>query len=704
MDKEKEMLGGEVLSGVRELKGIHTKITYIVGIIASIFHLWVNTLGTIPGIKRNAMHLAFLLFLTFLYYPSWQKPRGKGLSVIDYIFLGVTTAFYYYFVVLWMNLALPAKTVVSLLIKLIVYVVFAVFLFFVYDVTFRKKKRDVPTLLSDYLPAIAVFISYLYIYTIEEVIHLQRASIPITRDYFFAVFALIFLVEAVRRATGWIVPLIAIFFAAYALIFSPYVPEPFTHRTVHWTRFLYRQFYTDEGVLGLVTSVSATYVYMFILFGAFLFKSGAGDFIIDLAKSLTKNVRSGPAYIAVISSALMGSISGSAVANVVSTGSITIPMMKRIGFPPAFAGAVEAAASTGGQIMPPIMGAAAFIIAQWTGISYLKIVVVSIIPAILYYVAVVAYVFINIRKFNLGKLSASDEEIPHISTTLKQGGHLLIPIIVLIILLVRGYSPTYCASWSILSVLVASWLRKKTRMGLKDILDALNDGARNAASVASILAAAGIVIGVANITAIGVTFSNLIVSLSHGILLLAIFLVFFASLILGMGLPVTASYIMVAVLAGPALQQMGLSLLAAHLIIFWFSQDANVTPPVALAAYAASGVAHSDPMKTAFYAWRLAKGMYIIPILFAYSPILFEKGALEAFIYSFFAIFAIISLAAFIEFHLIKKLKIYEWLAVGIASALLFIDRPPIQLIGLVIFAIVVWRQRKFEKKMEYIS
>ncbi len=515
MSTEKEMLGGEVLSGVRSLKGFHSKVTYIVGIIASIFHLWVNTFGTIPGVKRNAMHLAFLLFLTFLYYPAWQKPKGKGLNVLDYIFLGITTAFYYYFLVLWMNLALPGKGVLYLVIKAATYIAFAFFLFKIYDLTFKGKERNLPYILSDYLPAIAVFIAYVYIYLFEEVIHLQRASIPITRDYIFAIFALILLIEAVRRATGWIVPLIAIFFAAYALIFSPYFPEPFTHRTVHWTRFLYRQFYTDEGVLGLVTSVSATYVYMFILFGAFLFKSGAGDFIIDLAKSLTKNVRGGPAYIAVISSALMGSISGSAVANVVSTGSITIPMMKRIGFPPAFAGAVEAAASTGGQIMPPIMGAAAFIIAQWTGISYLKIVAVSIIPAILYYIAVAAYVFINIRKFNLGKLSATDEEIPHISTTLKRGGHLLLPIIVLIILLVRGYSPTYCASWSILSVLVASWLRKHTRMGLRDIIDALNDGARNAASVASILAAAGVGIGVANIPAIGVTFSNLIVPLSH---------------------------------------------------------------------------------------------------------------------------------------------------------------------------------------------
>ncbi len=691
--EEKEMLGGEVLSGVRPLAGFHRKVTYAVGVFASLFHLWVNTFGTIPGVKRNAMHLAFLLFLTFLYYPSWQKPKGRRLNALDYIFLGITTAFYYYFLILWMNLALPGNGPIPIVIKVLVYIVFGLFLYKVYDI--KGGKRSIPRLLADYLPAVAVFISYVYIYFFEEVIHLQRASIPITRDYIFAIFALVLLIEAVRRATGWIIALIAIFFAAYALIFSPYVPEPFTHRTVHWTRFLFRQFYTDEGVLGLVTTVSATYVYMFILFGAFLFKSGAGDFIIDLAKSLTKNVRGGPAYIAVISSALMGSISGSAVANVVSTGSITIPMMKRIGFPPAFAGAVEAAASTGGQIMPPIMGAAAFIIAQWTGISYLKIVAVSIIPAILYYIAVAAYVFINIRKFNLGKLSTAEEEIPHISTTLKRGGHLLIPIIVLIILLVRGYSPTYCASWSIVSVLVASWFRKHTRMGLKDILDALNDGARNAASVASILAAAGVVIGVANITAIGVTFSNLIVSLSHGILLLAIFLVFFASLILGMGLPVTASYIMVAVLAGPALQQMGLSLLAAHLIIFWFSQDANVTPPVALAAYAASGVAHSDPMKTAFYAWRLAKGMYIMPLLFAYSPILFEKGVVEALIYSFFAAFAIISLAAFIEFHLIKKFKIYEWIASGMASFMLFMDRPLIQLGGLLIFALVLWNQRR---------
>jgi TRAP transporter 4TM/12TM fusion protein len=535
-----------------------------------------------------------------------------------------------------------------------------------------KKKPD-KGLRFDLLFILLSAIVTIYILFFQQELHLERGSVPIMRDFIFAAIAIVILLIGTWRASGYIIPVLSVLFLSYALFLGKIIPGTFHYRGVLLGRLLYRMYLTDEGIFGTICTISSTYVFLFILFGAFLLKSGAGDFIINVSQAVAGRRIGGPAKIAVVSSGFMGSVSGSAVANTVSTGSMTIPLMKRMGFKPAFAGGVEAAASTGGQLMPPIMGAGAFIMAQWTGISYLHIIAVAAIPAIMYFLTVGFYVHIEALKS--GMKPAEKEEIPNLKEVLKNGFVFLIPVGLLIGLLVRGFTPTYAACLGMLSIVVVSWFRKETRMGFKDILDTLHIGARNAVSTSAILICSGIVIAIAGITGLGVTFSGQVIALSMGIKLLAIILVALASLVLGMGLPVTASYIFLAVLAGPALEQLGMSLLAAHMIIFWYSQDANVTPPVCLAAYAASGVANSKPLETGFCAWKLAKGIYIIPLLFAYTPILFEGPVHEVI---WIAISATIGLFGFVvtwEGFYLKPIAVWKRMVTGLSALLLIFPR-----------------------------
>jgi len=512
-----------------------------------------------------------------------------------------------------------------------------------------------------------------YILIFQQELHLERQSIPIMRDYIFAAAALGILIIGTWRAAGAIIPVLSILFISYALFLGKWIPGVFHYRGVHPGRLLYRMYLTDEGIFGTICTISSTYVFLFILFGAFLLKSGAGDFIVQLAQALAGKRVGGPAKIAIISSGFMGSVSGSAVANTVTTGSMTIPLMKKLGFRPSFAAGVEAAASTGGQFMPPIMGAGAFIMAQWTGISYLHIIAVSAIPALMYFLTVGFFVHLEALKTRVETLD--EEKLPSVREVLKTGYVFLVPVGLLILLLVRGFTPTYAAVISMGAIVVVSWLRKETRMSPGDILDTLYLGAKNAVSTSAILICAGIVIAVTGITGLGVTFSGQVLELSMGIRLLAILLVALASLVLGMGLPVTASYIFLAVLAGPALQQLGMSLLAAHMMIFWYSQDANVTPPVCLAAYAASGIAKSPPMETGFTSWKLAKGLYLIPLMFVYTPILFEGPAHEVI---WAALTGIIGLFGFVvtwEGFYRKRVGMLKRVFVGIASLVLLFPR-----------------------------
>jgi TRAP transporter 4TM/12TM fusion protein len=450
-------------------------------------------------------------------------------------------------------------------------------------------------------------------------------------------------------------------------------------------RFLYRAFYTNEGLFGFIANISATYVFMFMLFAAFLMKSGAGDFIVDLSKALTSRFQGGAGHVAVFSSALMGTISGSAVANTVSTGSITIPMMVKNGFKPIFAAAVETAASTGGQIMPPIMGAGVFVMAQMTQIPFTTIVLVSILPAILYFSSISFYIHIHAKKHGI---AATGEKV-NVWPILREGAHFFIPLTVLLVLLIKGFTPTYAAGFSILTIVAASWLTRTKRMYPRDILEALAMGTQNMIVTGVLLVSVGIIVGIINISGIGVTFSQLIMQWSAGSLMLALVLVAIASLFLGMGLPVTASYIVLAVLSAPALlglmlspemaalaaagvtvPEMTMYLLSAHLIIFWLSQDSNLTPPVCLAAFAAAGIAGTPPMRTGLESWKLGKGLYIVPILFAFSPLISGNWG-ERFEVFIVAMAGILMFTATVEGFWDHPMKWLERIVFGVSSLLL---------------------------------
>ncbi len=463
----------------------------------------------------------------------------------------------------------------------------------------------------------------------------ERQGDWLRADLVVSVIGTVLVLEACRRVIGWIMTGICLTAILYAM-FGPYMPELIIHKGYSIERIATTLWLTTEGIFGLPIGVAATFVFVFVLFGAFLETTGGGAFFIDLAYALTGRFSGGPAKTSVVASGFMGSVSGSAVGNVVATGSFTIPMMKKVGYRPHVAGAIEAAASTGGQLMPPIMGAGAFLMAEFTNTSYLTIIKVALVPAVLYYLTVLLFVHYEAKKYGLE--GQPKESLPRAWTVIRDGMHFIVPVVILIYVLVNNYSPMMAGFVAVMSTLAASvtanllkWIRSSaSRPALgefvqsegRSIIQALSRGAQNAVMVSVACAAAGIIVGMVTLTGMGLKFSSLVLELSMGIKVLAILLIGAASLVLGMGLPVTASYIVLATLAGPALTDMGVPLMVSHMIVFWYSQDANVTPPVSLASFAGAGVAGANPMRTAFTSWKLAKGLYIIPIVMAYRPLL----------------------------------------------------------------------------------
>ncbi|MGI6074963.1 MAG: TRAP transporter permease [Pyramidobacter sp.] len=446
---------------------------------------------------------------------------------------------------------------------------------------------------------------------------LLRGGLPTTADLIFGAMAILFTFEAARRIVGLPIVLVALAFVLYAH-YGNILPGFLAHRGFTWTRIINHMYLTTEGIMGSPIGVSSTFVFMFILFGAFLNKTGLGKFFIDLALAAAGHQAGGPAKVAVISSAFFGTISGSSVANTVTTGTFTIPLMKSIGYEPHFAGAVEAASSTGGQLMPPIMGAAAFIMSDFIGVPYITIAIAAILPALLYYMAV--FVMIHMEAKRLGLKGLPKERLPQTKKIFMAGGHLLIPLFVIVYMLIRGYTPLKAAFYSILWTVAVAMCRKNTRMKLTDIIDAFDEGARSSLGVAAACACAGLVIGSVTLTGIGLKLANGIVALAGGHLFWTLVLTMVTSIILGMGLPTTAKYIVLASMAAPAIQKFGVPTLAAHMFIFYYGIIADLTPPVALAAYAGAGIAGANPMRTGFTALRLAVAGFLIPYFFVYSP------------------------------------------------------------------------------------
>ena len=577
-----------------------------------------------------------------------------------------------------------------------------------------------------------------------------------------ALLTIVAAIELTRRTTGLVIPVLIVLALTYVVGWGAWLDNVFKFAGLSNETLLFRSIYGDDALFGSIAQISVSFVFMFILFGAFLVRSGAGDFVIAMARVVAGRVVGGPGLVAVVSSGLTGTISGSSIANTVSTGVITIPLMKRAGFPARFAAGVESAASTGGQLMPPIMGAGAFVMASYTQIPYTHIVAVSFLPALLYFLSVAFFVRLEAKR--LGFETESGEDQPRIGTVMREGGVVFVsPIIVLIVMLVMGFTPTYAAGVAILTVIGSSWLTPR-RMGIRDILDALALGSRNMITTGLLLVAVGLVVNVIAMTGVGNTLSLMIQQWAGGSLIVALFLVALASLVLGMGLPVTAAYIVLATLSAPALynliadaqlvdliaagrqlpeaagamlmlaapdkvgmlgQSMTLDearsildalrsidpslvtglyeqaldptivlgiLLSAHMIIFWLSQDSNVTPPVCLTAFAAAAIAGTPQIRTGFTAWKLAKGLYIMPVLFAYTPFLYADWgvALEIFAFTLVGLYAF---AAAFQGHLERDHGLMMRLLLGaMATALIFPQQPLLHWCALAAFGVVlVW-------------
>ena len=611
----------------------------------------------------------------------------------------------------------------------------------------------------DLLLGVVFFVATVWIVWSEDAIYARGVNMT-DGEQLLALLTIIAAIELTRRTSGLVIPVLIVVALTYVVGWGAWLDNVFKFAGLSTETLLFRSIYGDDALFGSISQISVSFVYMFILFGAFLVRSGAGDFVIAMARVVAGRVVGGPGLVAVVSSGLTGTISGSAIANTVSTGVITIPLMKRAGFPARFAAGVESAASTGGQLMPPIMGAGAFVMASYTQIPYTHIVVVSFLPALLYFLSVAFFVRLEAKR--LGFKSGDAEQETSLLRVMKEGGIVFVlPIAVLIAMLVSGFTPTYAAGVAILTVIVASWLTPR-RMGVGDIVDALALGSRNMITTGLLLVAVGLVVNVIAMTGVGNTLSLMIQQWAGGSLVVALVLVALASLVLGMGLPVTAAYIVLATLSAPALynliadaqlvdliaagqalpeaagamlmlaapDKLGLLgqamavedargilealraldpslvtglyeqvldpslvlgiLLSAHMIIFWLSQDSNVTPPVCLTAFAAAAIAGTPQIRTGFTAWKLAKGLYIMPLLFAYTPFLYGDWhtALEIFSFTLVGLYAF---AAAFQGHLERDHGVPMRLVFGvIAVCLLYPGQPILHWGGLAVFVLLL--------------
>lgn len=644
-----------------------SKTLLVLGIVVSLMHIWFNVLTVLPTLWQNALHFSGFVLIASLLYPL-KKDGGLGWKIAD-ISLGLIAAS-----------------------------------------------------------------SAIYLIAMEDAIYARGVRL-ILPEWIAGIILILCALEFTRRVAGWFIPVLIVVGLTYVGWWGSKISGVFKFAGLSPETILFRSVFGDDAMFGTIAQISSTYVFMFILFGAFLLRSGAGEFVIDLARAVAGRMVGGPGLVAVMASGLMGTISGSAVANTASTGVITIPLMKRAGFPATFAAGTEAAASTGGQLMPPIMGAGAFVMATYTQISYNTIVLVSILPAILYFATVAFFVRIEAKR---SYVTAFDNEKVSAIEVIKKGGVVfLLPIGVLIALLIYGFTPTYAAGISIVSVVVASWL-SPNKMGFKAIMDSFVLGARNMVMTAILLCTVGLIVNVITTAGIGNTFSLMINEWAGHSLVIAIALIALASLVLGMGLPVTAAYIVLGTLSAPALHgliadgmlvdalmngqipeaakaifmiaapehlaELGtpmthalartivdaipldmagmireavlsehtltFALLSAHLIIFWLSQDSNVTPPVALAAFTGAAIAGTKPMATGFQSWKLAKGLYVIPLLFAYTPFIGGtwSGDLTIFFFAFFGLYAF---AAGIEGFMENRLNLIMRLLTLVAAVAL---------------------------------
>lgn len=558
----------------------------------------------------------------------------------------------------------------------------------------RTKSNKIP-IIDWILIIVSIYIGF-YIYANLDQLVFRFGVTPTDLDFYVALIGLLLVIEFTRRTSGWTLPILAMVFIAYVFL-GPYLPGILNHNGYSLERFV-TYVYGLDGVFGVTTDVSSKYIILFIIFGAFLQMSGVGQYFMNVAFSAAGNMRGGPAKVAVISSALMGMINGTSAGNVVATGSLTIPLMKKTGYPARFAAATEATASSGGQILPPVMGAGAFLMAEITGIKYSEIIIAATIPAILYFVSV--YFMVDFQAMKSGLRGIPRKLLPDGKEILKQV-YLFIPVLLLIVLLIQGRSVIMAGTIGIISSFVVSLFNKKTRMGLKQILLALELGMRNALQLIAIVACAGVIVGVIALTGIGQRFSSLLLSIADNNMLLALLFAMAISIILGMGMPTTAAYAVAASAVAPGLIGMGLDPLTAHLFVFYFAVISAITPPVALAAFAAAGIAGTDPMKTGIKAFQLGLAAFIVPFMFYFSPeLILASGSAATIVLAIItATIGIYILAAAVQGWFFKKAASWYSRIILLSSALLFMLSGIItDLIGLGLVILVIVIQKYINK------
>lgn len=561
-----------------------------------------------------------------------------------------------------------------------------------------SKKKGARTGFFDAFLALAGLAVGAYVlFFFDELVN--RMGMPNTTDLIMGGIAVLLVLEGTRRALGWPLPVVTGLFLLYNY-FGEYIPGTFGHRGYDLGRIINQMYLTTEGIFGVPLGVIISIVYLFVLFGAFLEKSGGGNFFINFAVALAGRARGGPAKIAVIGSGLMGTISGSSIANAMTVGSFTIPLMKRIGYRPEFAAAVEAGASTGGQIMPPVMGAGAFIMSEFTQIPYLKIIAAAAIPAILYYFCL--YMNVHFEACRTGLKGLPPEEVPRMKKVFADGWVYIVPILALVTILVLGYSPARAAYISIALLIAASMVRASTRMKPVDFWNALRDAGMTAIAVVAACACAGMIVGSVSMTGLGLKFSNVIGSLAGDKQILALLLTMFASLILGMALPTTANYIVQASIAAPALVALGIPVLTAHLFVFYFGVFADITPPVALAAYATAGIAQANPMVSGLIASKNVLVAYLVPFLFVYYPALMGKAPLEDIILvTAAALLGVVALSAAFSGYFQRRCNALErFLLLGAAGLLIYPEYLTGALGLSVLIALFIWQGLKNKKDL----
>ena len=628
----------------REHKCWRQYITVVVSICFVAFQLYATLSGTVTAQLLRATHLAFVQLLAFLLFPATKTMRKDTLPWYD-VLLGVIGA------ACWMYIVINFNTLV------------------------------------------------------------RRTGDNTVLDIVVAVIGIIILCESCRRIVGLPILIIALCFIAYAFL-GPYLPGFLNHRGYKLPRIATHLFYNTEGIMGTPIGACSTFIFLFILFGALLEKTGIGQFFIDVCNAIAGGASGGPAKVAVLTSALLGTVSGSSVSNTVGSGSFTIPMMKKLGYKSEFAGAVEASASTGGQLMPPIMGAAAFLMAESLGLPYITIVKAAIIPAVLYFTGIFITVHLEAKK--LGLKGLPKEELPKFLPLLLKKGYMLLPLIVIIVFLCSGKTAVYAALMGIVACLLIGLITsfvdlakgRKPSFGAKDLTEVICSACRNIISVAIACAMAGIIIGIVTLTGIGLKFGAGLISISHGIAFITLLLTMISSIILGMGAPTTANYLITSTITAGAIIGLGFEPLAAHMFAFYFGIIADITPPVALAALAGAAIAKAKPMKTALNATKLAIGAFIIPYMFVYNPqmLMINTTAGTVIFIAITAVIGMFGVSVALEGYGLRTANILERVLFAVGGILCVIPETKTDVVGLILMLFLVAYQiirRKFDKISE---